>query len=96
MLTVSDTCLEQRLFFGQVQARLPIPMAKKLEQKIENDTLTKALTLIDPSGTLVPGTEEHDSIKDMIRGWIDECGPDHALAMARKGAEHLGSWLKCR
>ena len=75
---------------------LSIPMAKELEPEIENDALTKALTLIDPSGILVPGTEEHDSIRDMIRGWIDECGPVHALAMARKGAEHLGSWLRCR
>ena len=71
-------------------------MAKKLEKRIEDETLCKALTLIDPSGTLVPETEEYATIKDMILGWIDECGQDYALEMARKGAKHLDSWMTCR
>lgn len=71
-------------------------MAKKLEQKAKDETLTKALTQIDPSGTLVPGTDEYGTIKDMILGWMDECGQDYALDMARKGAKHLDSWMTCR
>jgi hypothetical protein len=58
-------------------------LAKKLERETEVETITKALTLIDPSGTLVPGTVEYKTIKGMILSWIDECGPDCALAMAR-------------
>ena len=71
-------------------------MAKKLERETEVETITKALTLIDPSSTLVPGTDEYGTIKDMILGWIKECGQDCALDMARKGAKHLDSWMTCR
>ena len=69
-------------------------MAKKLERETEVETITKALTLIDPSGTLVPGTDAYETIRDMICGWIDKCGPDYARDMARKGAKHLETWLK--
>jgi hypothetical protein len=60
----------------------------------EKDTLSQALELIDPSGTLQPGTEQYDYIRDMIQRWIDECGPENALQMAQKGAKHLDHWLK--
>jgi len=70
-------------------------LAKKLERNAE-ETLSRALKIIDPSGTLVPGTDEHESIQDMILKWIDECGADYALDMARKGEKHLDMWLKCR
>lgn len=68
------------------------------EQQTDKDdrTCSEALKLMNPSGTLVPGTDEYDLIRDMILGWIDECGPDCALDMARKGVKHLDSWLKCR
>ena len=62
----------------------------------DDDTVSKAMALIDPSGTLVPGTEEYDLIRDMIVKWIAGCGPDSALYMARQGANHLDKWMKCR
>lgn len=69
-------------------------MAKKLERKIEDDTLSKALRVIDPSGTLVPGTRQHNRISSLIREWIDQCGPDYAICMAKVGSEHLDRWRK--
>jgi len=60
----------------------------------DDDIVLKAMGLIDPSGTLVPGTIKYKTIRDMIFGWIDECGPDYALDMARKGSKHLDLWLK--
>ena len=71
-------------------------MAEELERNTEKNTLSRALKIIDPSGTLVPGTDEYESIKDMILKWMDECGSDYALNMARRGGKHLDRWLKCR
>ena len=69
----------------------------QFERTDQNDeTITKAMALIDPSGTLVPGTDEYDLIRAMIVKWIDGCGPDNALYMARQGAEHFDKWIKCR
>jgi hypothetical protein len=68
-------------------------LAKKLERKID-DTLSKALTLIDPAGTLVPGSRQHNRISSLIREWIDQCGPEYALCMAKDGSEHLDRWRK--
>ena len=58
------------------------------------DPLSNALKLIDPTGTLVPGSQEHDTVSYMLQGWIDRNGPDQALCMARMGATHLESWRK--
>ena len=63
---------------------------------IDHDTVSKALELIDPSGSLVPGTEAYGLIRDMILKWIDGCGSENALYMARQGANHLEKWMKCR
>jgi hypothetical protein len=52
----------------------------------KNDTINEAMKLIDPSGTLVPGTDEYDTIKDMLAVGIDVCGPDYALHMAKRGS----------
>ena len=60
----------------------------------ERDSLSDALALIDPAGTLVPGTEAYDTIRDMILGWMDRCGPEYARCMAKIGAKHLDRWLK--
>jgi hypothetical protein len=60
----------------------------------ENDTFSKALVLFDPEGTLTPGSRGYDTISAMIRGWIDQCGPDYALDMAQTGAKHLHRWRK--
>lgn len=62
----------------------------------DGDTISKAMALIDPSGTLVSGTEEYELIRDMIVRWIEGCGPDNALYMARQGASHLDQWIRCR
>ncbi len=67
----------------------PIP-----QQPNEDSTLNMALKLIDPSGTLVPGTEDYDTVKLMIQGWMREYGRNRALCMARLGAKHLNSWRK--
>jgi hypothetical protein len=62
----------------------------------DDETVPKAMGLIDPSGNLVPGTELYDLIREMIIKWIDGCGPDNALYMARQGARHFDKWIKCR
>jgi hypothetical protein len=71
-----------------------VVMAKRSRQPNDKETIAKALALIDPEKTLVQGTREHDRISDLIRCWIDECGQDYALCMARKGAKHLDRWRK--
>jgi hypothetical protein len=69
-------------------------MVTESHQPTEDGTFAKALALIDPKGTLVPGTKEHDWMCDLIRCWIDQCGPDYALCMAEVGAEHFERWRK--
>lgn len=59
-----------------------------------NNPLSDAIKLIDPSGTLVPGTQEHDTVSYMLQDWIDQNGPDKALCMAYLGATHLDRWRK--
>ena len=59
-----------------------------------NNPLPDALKMIDPSGTLVPGTEEHETVSYMLQGWIDQSGPDKALCMARMCRKRLGRWRK--
>ena len=59
-----------------------------------NSLLSDALTLIDPSGTLVPGTDAHDTIRCMLEGWIRHYGADRALCMARLGRKRLTRWRK--
>ena len=69
-----------------------------IEQPIDMDgsALSEAMALIDPSGILVPGTDEYELIRDMVVKWIDGCGPENAIYMARQGARHLEKWIKCR
>jgi hypothetical protein len=69
-------------------------MAIRSPKPNEDEIVAKALALIDPEKTLVPGTREHARIGDLVRCWIDECGQDYALCMARKGANHLDRWRK--
>ena len=63
-------------------------------QPNEDNVIAQAIKLIDPSGTLVPGTEEYDTIRCMIQGWIRQYGQSRALCMARLGAKHLDGWRK--
>ena len=63
-------------------------------QPDKDSTINMALKLIDPSGTLVPGTEDYDTIRLMIQGWLGQYGRNRALCMARLGAKHLDGWRK--
>ena len=63
-------------------------------QPDKDSSLNMALKLIDPDGTLVPGTEDYDTLKCMIQGWVREYGRNRALCMARLGAKHLDGWRK--
>ena len=60
----------------------------------ENDLLSKAMNIIDPSGTLVPGTEAYETIRCLIIGWIRQYGYSRALCMARICRKRLGRWRK--
>lgn len=62
--------------------------------KIEENLVLEAMRRIDPDATLVPGTLEYDTIKDMIICWLEQCGPEYALFMAEVGAKHLDRWRK--
>ena len=63
-------------------------------QPDEDSVLAQAFKLIDPGATLVPGTEDYDTIQLMLQGWIREYGRNRALCMARLGAKHLDGWRK--
>jgi hypothetical protein len=63
-------------------------------QPNEENVLSEAFKLIDPSGTLVPGSDAHDTIRCMLRGWIHQYGKSRALCMARLGRNRLGRWRK--
>lgn len=64
------------------------------EQPINLDILLQAMALIDPSHTLVVGTEACDTIRNMIFAWVEEFGPEYALQMAQSGEKHLERWQK--
>jgi len=59
-----------------------------------NDTLNEALRLIDPDGTLVPGTRQHDRIREMVEIWLRRHSPEEVLEMARNRAKYLNVWWK--
>ncbi len=63
-------------------------------QSNEANVLAQAIELIDPSGTLAPGTEDYNTIRLMLQGWIRQYGQNRALCMARLGAKHLNGWRK--
>ncbi len=43
------------------------------------NTLSAALNIIDPEGTYVPGTQEHNWATEMILSWMAEMEPDEVL-----------------
>lgn len=43
------------------------------------NTISAALNIIDPQGTLTTGTAAYNSIMDMILSWMDELEPDEVL-----------------
>ena len=65
------------------------------ERPNNGDILIQAMALIDPSHSLVLGTELDDTIKYMILGWIEQFGPEYALQMAQSCEKHLERWGKC-
>lgn len=67
-----------------------------MQQRTEKDrdSLSDALGLIDPAGTLVLSTEAHDTIRDMILSGMGRCGPEYARCMAQIGTKHLDRWRK--
>jgi hypothetical protein len=51
------------------------------------DTLSEALNIIDPQGTIEPGTMAHNTITATILTWMDELDSDEVLrrsAIARR------------
>ena len=61
-------------------------------------TISKALTIIDPKGVLIPGTEEHNRVMEMILSWMAEMAPDEVLRMSHDKQGILSieghSWLR--
>ena len=47
------------------------------------DTLSEALSIIDPQGTLTPGTVEHNTVTETILSWMDKLEPDEVLRMSK-------------
>jgi len=54
-------------------------MAKKLDIRSEEDTLSKAIKLLDPEGILVTGTQDHDDTKAMVTEWFNAQGKAQVL-----------------
>jgi hypothetical protein len=65
---------------------------------VRYQTLSKALAIIDPNGVLMPGTEEHNTVTEMILSWMAEMEPDEVLRMShdRRGILYIEghSWLR--
>ena len=60
----------------------------------EGDELIGLMNVIDPSGTLVPGTDAYDTIRCLLNGWIRQYGYSRALCMARICRKRIGRWRK--
>lgn len=55
-------------------------MAKRTNTRY--DTLSEALRIIDPQGTLTPGTVEHNTVTETILSWMDKLEHDEVLRMS--------------
>ena len=55
-------------------------MAKSTNDRYR--TLTKALTIIDPEGLLLPGTRQHNRVTETILTWMDAMEPEEVLRMS--------------
>ena len=64
-------------------------MAKHLEVTIEEDTLVKAIKLMDPEGIMVPGTKEHDDTKAMVTKWLNSYGTAYVLEVVMNCMKHI-------
>jgi hypothetical protein len=52
------------------------------------NTLSEAISIIDPSGTLVPGTKEHNWLTESILTWMNEMASEEVLKKAAS-ARHM-------
>ena len=53
------------------------------------NTLSAALNIIDPEGTLLPGTVEHNWITGTLISWMDQMEPDEVLRKSKSVRRHL-------
>ena len=71
-------------------------MVKSINQRYQ--TLSKALTIIDPKGVLIPGTPEHNRVTEMILAWMAELETGEVFRMCYDSRCLLNieghSWLR--
>ena len=60
---------------------------QKVANDVESATLIEALKLLDPDGTLVPGTSDFDNTKAMVIKWTRRYGPGQALEMVERSVK---------
>jgi hypothetical protein len=62
------------------------------------DTLSDALSILDPKGTLSPGTPGHNKVTELILSWMAEMESDDVLSASYDWRRVLymegHSWLK--
>jgi hypothetical protein len=46
-------------------------------------TILEALEIIDPAGTLAPGTPEHNRVTDIILAWMAEMEPEEVVRLSK-------------
>jgi len=56
-------------------------MAQSTNRRYE--TLSAALTIIDPEGVLSPGTAEHNRVTEAILSWMDAMEPEDVFRMSK-------------
>jgi hypothetical protein len=73
-------------------------MSEVKSTNVRYQTLSKALAIIDPKGVLIPGTNEHNTVTEMILDWMAEMEPDEVLRMSHDSRHLLTieghSWLR--
>ena len=67
---------------------------QKMANDAEHAILIEALKLLDPDGTLVPGTSECDNTKAMVLKWVRRYGPGKALEMVERSVKLMKDTMK--
>ena len=65
---------------------------KTINQRYQ--TLSKALSIIDPEGILNPGTSEHNWTTETILSWMAGMGPEEVYRMA-EAAQRIFKLKRC-
>ncbi len=68
--------------FDAIQSKMEAMRAEMVKAKLTNkryDTLSEALSIIDPQGRLEPGTPLHNFVTETILSWMDELEPDEVM-----------------